>query len=152
MKSDLRRLVVVATPAYFAWEMLQTPAFTGVPSSRVVATVFCALATAGDVVLVAGLFAAGVWLFGDRRWFAPPRLRRYAVIILLGVMIQVVVEAVAVDALGLWGYREWQPRLPLVGTGLVAVLQPVVLLPLTFGVLAHWHRLVGDRHPDRAPR
>lgn len=28
-----RRLLVVSLPLYFAWEMLQAPAFTGVPTS-----------------------------------------------------------------------------------------------------------------------
>lgn len=43
---------------------------------------------------------------------------------------------------GLWDYRSWQPRLPVTGTGVVALGQPLILLPLTFWLLARWDRQI----------
>jgi hypothetical protein len=37
-----------------------------------------------------------------------------------------------------WGYASNQPILPLVGLGILPVLQPIVLLPLTFWLTARW--------------
>jgi hypothetical protein len=45
----------------------------------------------------------------------------------------------AVRELGLWSYQPWQPTVPPLGTGLVAFLQPLVVLPLTFWIAHRWH-------------
>lgn len=128
----IARLLAVALPLYFVWEMLQAPAFTGMPAGWVAATAVCALATAGDGVIVLVVFAIGALAFRDARWFVPPRPGRYATVVLLGVSIQVAVEWVMVHRLGRWGYQPSQPLVPLVEIGILPFLQPLVLLPLTF--------------------
>lgn len=134
----LGRLLAVALPLYFAWEMAQAPFFTGMPAGWVKATLMCAQATLGDGVLVAAVAIAGTLLYRDRRWFVPPSLPRYVVAVVVGVALQIAVEWVMVYRLGRWGYASDQPILPIVGLGILPVLQPIVLLPLTFWLTARW--------------
>ena len=134
----LRRLFLVTFPIYFAWEMLQMPAFRGVPDSWLAATGVCALATIGDAVVVLALFALAGLTFRDPRWFSPPRIGRYAVIVMAGLMLQIMIERVALCRLGWWSYRDVQPIVPGLGVGVLPLLQPIVLLPLTFWLLARW--------------
>jgi hypothetical protein len=70
------RLLALTLPAYFAWEMLQAPAFTGMPKGWLQATAVCGVATLGDGVVVLGLFGLGWFMFRDFRWFVPPRVSR----------------------------------------------------------------------------
>lgn len=132
----IARLLAVALPLYFVREMLQAPAFTGMPAGWVAATAVCPLATAGDGVIVLLVFAIDALAFRDARWFVPPRSGRYATVVLLGVAIQVAVERVMVHRLGRWVYQPSQPLVPLVEIGILPFLQPLVLLPLTFWGLA----------------
>ena len=134
----LGRLLAVALPLYFAWEMAQAPFFTGMPAGRVAATLMCAQATIGDGVLVVVVAIAGALLYRDRRWFAPPAAPRYVVGVVVGVVLQIAVEWVMVRRLNRWGYASNQPILPGVRLGILPVLQPIVLLPLTFWLTARW--------------
>lgn len=138
MSRPLGRLLAVALPLYFAWEMAQAPFFTGMPAGWVRATLMCAQATLGDGVLVAAVAIAGTLLYGDRRWFVPPAPLRYVVAVVVGGALQIAVEWVMVYRLNRWGYASGQPILPVVGLGILPVLQPIVLLPLTFGLTARW--------------
>jgi hypothetical protein len=134
----LGRLLTVALPLYFAWEMAQAPFFTGMPAGWVRATLMCAQATLGDGVLVAAVAMVGALLYRDRRWFVPPAPLRYVVAVVVGVALQIAVEWVMVYRLDRWGYASDQPILPIVGLGILPVLQPIVLLPLTFWLTARW--------------
>ena len=130
------RVLALTLPVYFAWEMLQAPAFTGMPSGWWAATAVCAQATAGDGVIVLSVFAMGALMFHDVRWFTPPSASRYTAVVLVGVILQVVIERVMVHRLGRWGYQPWHPQVPVLGVGLLPVLQPIVLLPIVFWGLA----------------
>lgn len=127
------RLLVIALPLYFVWEMLQAPAFTGMPDDWWAATAVCAVVTLGDAVIVLGLFGLGVLVFRDARWFVPPRLGRYAAVVLAGIGVQVAVEWVMRTDSGGGVQPQAAPR-----AGILPVLQAVVLLPLVFGTLARW--------------
>ncbi len=61
------RVFLLALPLYFAWEMLQASAFTGLPADWRAVTGVCALAALGDGVIVLALFAFGVLVFGATR-------------------------------------------------------------------------------------
>ena len=134
----LGRLLAVTLPVYFAWEMLQAPFFTGMPAHWLAASAICALATLGDGVLVTLVATAGAVLYRDGRWFVPPSVSRYGVVVAIGVVLQIAVEWVMVHGLDRWGYAPSQPVLPVVRVGILPVLQPIVLLPLVFWLTAHW--------------
>lgn len=124
----------MATPLNFVWEMLQAPAFT--PDDWLIATGWCALATVGDVILVILLWAFFTVVFRGPYWFAPARAMRYVALITLGVVVQAILEWVPTRLLGLWGYAPGHPA--ILGVGLLPLLQPVILLPATFVILARW--------------
>lgn len=132
------RLLIIAIPLNFAWEMLQAPSFTGMPGDALWATAVCAQAAVGDGVITLGLCGLGAWAFGDPRWFAPARLHRYVVIVGIAVAVQVLIEWVMVHGLGRWAYDPVQPLVPGLGVGLLPVLQAVMLVPPIFGTLARW--------------
>lgn len=134
----LGRLLAVTLPLYFAWEMLQAPFFTGMPAHWVAATAICALATLGDGVLVALVATAGAVLYRNGRWFVPPSRSPYAVVVAIGLVLQIAVEWVMVHGLDRWGYAPSQPVLPVVRVGILPVLQPIVLLPTVFWLTAKW--------------
>lgn len=91
-------------------------------------------------MIVLGLFGFGWLVFRDFRWFMPARLHRYAIIVLAGVAVQVVVEWLMVYGLGRWGYAESHLVVPFLGVGLLPVLQAIALLPVIFRGLALWER------------
>lgn len=132
------RLLALTLPAYFAWEMLQAPAFTGMPEDWLEATAVCGMATLGDGVIVLGLFGLGWLVYRDFRWFVPPRAGRFTAIVMAGVGVQVIMEWIMVYGLGRWGYAEGHPILSVLGVGLLPILQAIVLLPVIFWGLARW--------------
>ncbi len=132
------RLLLIAGPVSFAWEMLQAPGFTGMPPGWVAGTAVCGLAALGDVVVLLGLFGLAGLAFRDARWFVPPRLAPYALVALAGIVLQVPFEWVMVHRFGRWGYSAFQPVLPVLDVGLFPVLQAVVVPPLAFWLLAWW--------------
>ncbi len=96
----------------------------------------CLRATLGDAVIFVALFGAGSLLFG-RGWFMSLSVARYAVVVGLAVAIQIAVERAAL-ATGRWSYQPWHPS--VLGAGVLPSLQAVVLVPLTFDLLAWWQR------------
>ena len=102
------------------------------------ATAICALATLGDGVLVALVATVGAVLYRNGRWFVPPSPAPYAVVVAIGLVLQIAVEWVMVHGLDRWGHGPSQPVLPFVQVGILPVLQPIVLLPLVFWLTAHW--------------
>jgi len=89
-------------------------------------------------VLLLAVSLAGALMFRDGLWFAPPSALRYSAVVLVGVALQIVVEWVMVHVLDRWGYAPSQPVLPVIGVGILPVVQPIVLLPLVFGMTARW--------------
>ena len=106
------RLFIIALPVSFAWEMLQMPAFAGLPDSTLAAAGVCAIAGAADALIVLALGRLGAWIFGDPLWFAPAALGRYTVIVIAGVAAHSALEWLAVTRLAFWTYRNVQPTLP----------------------------------------
>ena len=129
------RLIVIALGLSFTWEMLQMSAFAGLPESRLIAAGVCALAAVGDALIALAVFGLGVIVLRDRRWFAPPNARRYALVVAAGLLLQLAIEWIAVHRLALWSYRDRHPIIPGLDVGVWPTLQPIVVLPLTFWLL-----------------
>jgi hypothetical protein len=135
--STLAPLAAIAFALHFAWEVLQTPAFGPMGPTWVDGLLICVRATLADVIIVAGLFGLGAWLFRDGRWFEPARPLRYALVTVVAIAIQIIVERIAL-AEGRWTYQQWHPT--LFGAGLFPILQGAVLTPVIFGLLGWWQR------------
>ena len=145
------RLVAIAAPIYFAWELLQMPGYVA-SDAWLTRLGGCAVATLGDVAIVFGLWWSATLVSRDSRWFAPPRMSRYAFVIIAALVVNIAVEWVVVDRLGVWSYSPRQPTIPWVGTGLFAVLQALVLPPVTFYALARWDRRRSPHDPGHDRR
>jgi hypothetical protein len=130
-------IFVVATTLNYVWELAHSPLYMGMGDfSRVWR--HCFVASLVDAALVLLIFAVGAAVFGRRDWFVRPE--RYGVALTLGagLLIGVVVEWVAVHALGLWEYTARMPVAPLLGVGLTPVAQMLVLPQVIFRVVAAW--------------
>lgn len=129
---------MISLPLNFAWEMLQMPAFEGFPAGWLAMVGVCARAAVGDALIAVLLSGLGIFLFDGRRWFVPPRLSRYAVVVGAGFMLHLLIEWYSVHRLALWSYAPLHPIIPGLRVGLVPALQPLILLPVTFSLLSKW--------------
>jgi hypothetical protein len=92
--------------------------------------VLIATCIAAGVALVLGLFAMGLLLRRQQRWFVHSGIWGYGVMMTTGLVIGIAVEWIAVYLLGRWRYTAWMRRVPGLAVGLVPVLQ-MLMLPLT---------------------
>lgn len=77
---------------------------------------------------------------GNRHWILRPRKFDIGTFIGTGLVATIVFEGLATGVLGRWTYAESMPRLPILGTGLLPVLQWLLIPPL---VLCFVRRQVG---------
>ena len=115
----------------FIWEMWQVPFFLSIPSGPHWAGVLaCTQATLGDVGISLVAFWSVAAFARSRRWILQPSLSQIGSFIVVGVVITIAFEALAVGFLERWSYSPLMPTLPILGTGLVPLLQWIVLPPL----------------------
>ena len=115
----------------FVWELWQVPFFEEMPTApHFEAIQTCTVATLGDVVIaLVSFWAVAAWT-RTRGWVLTPTLGQVAAFVLAGVTITVVAEWAFTDVMHRWSYAPNMPTLPLLGTGLLPVLQWIVLPPL----------------------
>jgi len=114
-----------------AWEYWQVPFFRGMADQpHWLGVKACTQATFGD----AGISLAAFWITAllarSRIWILQPNRRDIAVFLGVGIAATIIFEALATVVLGLWAYDDAMPRLPLLGTGLLPLLQWLALPPL----------------------
>jgi hypothetical protein len=136
-------VLVFAFLINLAWEYWQVPFFRGMANqSHWQGVKACTQATIGD----AGISLAAFWITAllarTRSWILQPRKSDIAVFLGAGIAITIIVEALATGVLGRWAYNDAMPRLPLLGTGLLPLLQWLALPPL---VLWFVRRQIGAR-------
>lgn len=104
----------------------------------------CTQATFGD----AGITVAAFWVTAifarTRSWMLRPCKLDIAIFLGVGVAATIVLEALATGLLERWGYNDAMPRLPIRGTGLLSVIQWLVIAPL---VLWFVRRQIDTRFP-----
>lgn len=145
MRDDKSRLGVlgVATAVFaaavlfnFPWELAQSPLYQdqAALSTRVW---HCFVASLGDGVMVLMIWSIGWYAFQSPVWFDQRQVAVYALMLLLGFLVAMVVEELGL-AVGRWRYTS---RMPLLGhLGLVPLLQMLVLPPLIFATVARTRR------------
>jgi len=115
----------------YPWEFLQVPFFRGMEDARHWdAVLFCSRAAVGDgaIAVIAFWIVAGA--AGSRRWILRSTGRHVLGFVASGLVITIALEWLATERLGRWQYAEVMPVLPLLGTGLLPLLQWIVLPPL----------------------
>ena len=118
----------------FPWEMIQSPLFQGmVDMPHWDGVKYCTGAAFGDtaIMLVAFWIVAAVTGRG-RTWLTQSGRMPVGAIVLVGVLITIVIEALATSGLWLkgWTYSVHMPMMPGTNIGLVPILQWIILPPL----------------------
>ena len=115
----------------FFWEMQQMPFYQiPVEFSCFEMTRSCTLATIGDVGISIAAFRTVAAISKSRQWFHQPTRWQINSFILVGVVITVVFEALATGMFNAWKYAALMPTLPFLGTGLLPLLQWVLIPPV----------------------
>lgn len=115
----------------FAWEIWQAPLFQGMNElTHYEMNVHCTRAAFGDVVILLAAFWIIALLARSRQWIIHPKAMQTAGFIIIGVIITVVFEALAIYVLNRWQYAATMPTLPILGTGIVPILQWLIIPPL----------------------
>ena len=115
----------------YPWEFLQVPFFAGMAEApHWQAVLLCSRATVGD----AGIAVAAFWAVaaGVRRrlWVVNPTTRQGLGFVVTGLVITVIFEWLGTEVWNRWQYAAMMPTIPVLGTGLLPVLQWTGLPPL----------------------
>ena len=114
-----------------AWEIWQVPFFRGMAEQpHWLGVKACTQAAFGDAGIALAAFWATTIIVGKRGWIARPRTPHVAVFIGAGSFATFFLEWLATGHLDRWAYSDAMPRLPLLGTGLLPVLQWLIIPPL----------------------
>jgi len=79
-----------------------------------------------------------------RGWILEPRKSGVGIFIGAGIVATIFLEALATGVLDRWAYNDDMPRLPVLGTGLMPMIQWPVIPPL---VLWFVRRQIGTSSP-----
>lgn len=129
-----------------AWEVWQVPFFRGMADQpHWLGVKACTQATFGD----AGIALAAFWVTAifarSRCWIMRPTRSDIAIFIGAGLIATILLETLAIGVLERWDYSEAMPRLPVLGTGVLPLLQ---WLALPFLVLWFVRRQIGAPVPN----
>lgn len=115
----------------FVWEFAQVPLFQGMAQAgHWRAIQVCARATLGDVSIALVAFWAVALTARSRDWILRPTTWQVTGLVVVGVLITVVMEWLAIHVLDRWAYAASMPVVPALQLGLSPLLQWVILPPL----------------------
>lgn len=122
---------------HFVWEMWQVPFFADMPSTAHWSGVaICTRATLGDSVMAVAALWAGGAPRRNRRWLLTPRWREVGLYLGTGLVLTVAFEWLATGPLERWAYGPDMPRVPWIGTGMLPLLQWLVVPPIALWITA----------------
>ena len=134
----------LAVAVNYPWERAQSGLYV-LPDGVEVGWWMCAAASVVDGLVVLLIFRIGWLVIGQRDWYLQPGARGYAVMLLSGAVISIVVEWIAIDGAHWWAYSPRMPLVPGGNIGLAPLAQMLVLPPLIFALLAWWDRnMIGE--------
>ena len=116
----------------FIWEMWQIPFFAALSTApHWVGVAACTQATVGDAAISLVAFWSVAALARSRWWIIHSTPSEVVGFIAVGVVITIVFEALATGPLERWSYTPLMPTVPVLGTGILPLVQWIVLPPLT---------------------
>jgi hypothetical protein len=123
-------VVIFAFLLNFVWEFWQVPFYRDLPSGpHWQATKVCSLATVGDAAIMLVSFWAVAAAARARAWVLGPSAVQVVLFTMVGIVVTVIAEWVATEELHVWAYANQMPILPLLGMGLLPLLQWMILPP-----------------------
>ena len=90
----------------------------------------CTVATVGDVRISLTAFWTVAIMSKSRQWFRQLNWWQLSSFILVGVAITIIFEALATGVLDRWEYADVMPTLSFLGTGLLPLLQWILIPPI----------------------
>jgi len=116
----------------FVWEMWQIPFFAAMPNDpHWVGVAACTQATFGDAAISLVAFWILAALARSRWWIIDSSPSQVAGFVAVGVVITIILEALATGPLERWSYTPSMPTLPILRTGILPLFQWILLPPLT---------------------
>jgi len=110
------------------WEFWQIPFFVGMGEGPHWAGVkICTQSALGDVAILMTAFWVTAIAARSRNWILLPRRQDVAIFLGIGLIATALFESVATGPAGRWSYTIAMPRLPIIGTGLLPLLQWLVI-------------------------
>ncbi len=115
----------------FVWEFWQIGWFSDIPSaSHLEGVRICTRAAFGDAGIALVAFGTVSFAERTRTWVGSLTKRNVIGFAFVGVVITIVFEWLATSVLDRWAYAESMPTLPILGTGLLPLMQWIVIPPL----------------------
>ena len=131
LQSPEFNLGVLAFLLNLVWEFWQIPFFVGMAEQpHWLGVRICTQSTLGDVAILLAAFWITAIAARTRQWILLPRRQDLAIFLGIGIIATALFESVATGPAGRWAYTTTMPRLPLIGTGLLPLLQWLVIPPL----------------------
>jgi L-cystine uptake protein TcyP (sodium:dicarboxylate symporter family) len=127
----------LAVPLNLIWEVAQIRAYEFPETTLMTDVIGCFLPTLGDGLLMLIIFWTGWAVFRDSQWILKPALNGYVLMFVIGIFLAIIVELNALYLTGAWRYSEQMITIPVLGVGLLPLLQMVLLPPIT-AVLLRW--------------
>ena len=87
----------------------------------------CTQSALGDVAILMTAFWVTAIAARSRNWILLPRRQDVAIFLGIGLIATALFESVATGPAGRWSYTIAMPRLPIIGTGLLPLLQWLVI-------------------------
>jgi hypothetical protein len=134
-------IFAVAVPLNLAWEVAQAQLYAFPRQGIVTDLVGCLVPSLGDGLMTLAIYWSGWLVFRRPGWVLRPGAGGFALAVLVGLLLAIGVEWNALYLTGAWAYGPGMPLVPVLGVGLLPVLQMLVLPPITFLAVGSW------RHP-----
>tara|TARA_R110001606_G_scaffold370985_1_gene527634 strand:+ start:4877 stop:5344 length:468 start_codon:yes stop_codon:yes gene_type:complete len=121
----------------FVWEMWQMPFYEGLKTLDYMLVVrTCTQASLGDGVISVLAYWSAVLIARSRNWIHEISITPMIAYLTTGLVITIFMEWLATNILDRWQYAPSLPVLPILGTGLLPVLQWSIL-PLLLLFVVH---------------
>ena len=124
-------LAIFAFLLNLPWELWQVPYFRGMADApHWLGVKVCMQATFGDMGMALTAFWIAAVFARTRSWILRPRKRDISIFVGAGVLTTILFEILATGPLKRWAYTDAMPRVPIIGTGLLPLLQWLLIPPL----------------------
>ncbi len=120
-------LFLVAVPLNLIWEVAQIAAYDFPKTSLMTVMIHCLVPSLGDGLMILIIYWTGWLLFRDSKWILNPGTNGYLLMIGVGIILALLVEWNALYWTGAWGYSERMIIIPILGVGLLPLLQMMTL-------------------------